>query len=432
DLYVLLERCFIGSAEDKRFYKLHFMRPYDDPDWEYSRVGLIDKRLVSHVSIWRFNLHLSGGFILSGGGIRDVCTDPDFRKKGYGHRVLADAINFMKEKKIEMSALYAGPRRFYAAKGFMAVMPSYMFKLNLGESCNEQSGKISDDPIYLDELKSFSREIARRLHEIRESTNINLDFVVARDPGYFSRLIESVFKFPNGSERIYLVRERDTGNIAGYLYLEIDKQDNGPSNVVLKEARVLHENQELIFDRILTLLNDLWPGASLSIKLSPNHDICRMAIKRGAKNNSTLISGLMIEIFDLRSFLTKLIAALNYKIKSGFISARSLNIVPATSFSLRILDNDDNTLGVFNVNITSDDLEMPVKIQPLNNDDFEDIGNGNVVMTKEMMLTMLFSPILTVEEAVEDEMMEVSGVSLDAIELLFSHFTWDKESWDYF
>ena len=81
-LYELLELCFTGSREDKRFYKLHSERPYSIPDWKYSRVLLKDGKIISHVGIWHGVFQLAGGELIPFGGIRDVCTHPEYRKQG--------------------------------------------------------------------------------------------------------------------------------------------------------------------------------------------------------------------------------------------------------------------------------------------------------------------------------------------------------------
>nr|MDO8110349.1 GNAT family N-acetyltransferase [Candidatus Sigynarchaeota archaeon] len=86
-LYPLLEKSFVGSHESGVFFKLHAERPYDEPSWEYSRVGFIDGKMVAHVGIWRFTM-LAHGIAFSCGGIRDVCTDPAFRKQKLGHQIL--------------------------------------------------------------------------------------------------------------------------------------------------------------------------------------------------------------------------------------------------------------------------------------------------------------------------------------------------------
>ena len=297
-LYELLHACFKGSDESKIFQRLHFERPYDIPSWEYSRVGTLDGNLVSHAGIWKFDLQLTPGIVLKSGGIRDVCTDPEQQKKGYGHQVLQDACKFMEQEELQFSVLYAGPKKFYRALGWYDGLPSYAVEID-AETFSQNIKELNIDVnLSIKQLESYDDKIADKLRDIRKKTNYDLNFIVIRDKDYFSRLLKVSSAVPEGKSRNFMITDTDTSDIIGYVLTKIAGGPEG-RHLQITEARFLSDDQSAVCSKTLELLFKTNDISKISISLSPSHPITATALSLGAKDSTGLISGIMVKFISL-------------------------------------------------------------------------------------------------------------------------------------
>ncbi len=101
-----------GGAYFRRYF-------HGDRDWlpYYTRVGVVNDRIVSAVQICRRTVACSA-LGLTMGGIANVSTHPDFRGRGYNTRCLQSAIAVMESDAMDFSLLFTGINDYYARQGF--------------------------------------------------------------------------------------------------------------------------------------------------------------------------------------------------------------------------------------------------------------------------------------------------------------------------
>ena len=103
----------VMNATRERFACSHRNNPTSK--LEFSRVCVLGGKVVSHVRIYERHYRI-GTAPVHGGGIGDVCTHPDHRKKGYGAGCLRDAIDYFKEHSYQMSMILSGVFGFYLSE----------------------------------------------------------------------------------------------------------------------------------------------------------------------------------------------------------------------------------------------------------------------------------------------------------------------------
>lgn len=424
-LYPLLEKSFTGSKESRVFYRLHQERPHA-PDWEFSRVGFIDGEMVAHVGIWPFEMQLADGVVLKCGGIRDVCTDPAYRKQRLGHLIFDDASRFMNKKGIDVSVLYAGPRHFYEEKGWHGVIPSYKFMVDLADIDDSIAPAID-----LEEMTSYDVNLVDEMCRIRKESSKDLIFVVIRDDPYFHRLIQTDFDFPEHGWTPYIVRERTTGACVGYLLGHFYE----PGIMTVVEARVSAGDETAVYQAIFCHLKTRLGCTSLELRLSPNHEICKAAAKLAIIQDYTLpTSGVMVKFVSLELFLTKLVDAINIQIKNGKRENNAQAISKQTFVKLTIRASEDNDESGQEFIIDIDPSQDAVDFLRIIPGEYirDETCTATISISVEMLVTILFAPSLSANEMIDDGLLHADGVDPAIIELLFRGFSWDKEYRDYF
>jgi len=84
----------------------------------------VNGRIVSFLEIVPKRMYV-GRALLRMAGIAGVCTDPEFRNKGYNRRLFADALDFMAREGYEISILYGIPG-YYHRYGYREVMARHL------------------------------------------------------------------------------------------------------------------------------------------------------------------------------------------------------------------------------------------------------------------------------------------------------------------
>lgn len=417
-LFSLLEACFKGSKEDKRFLKLHYERPYSEPSYEYSRVGLLDGKIISNVGIWRFDMQVTDGIIITGGGIRDVSTHPEHRKKGIGHQVLEDSVDFMRKENIDISLLYAGPIKFYEQKGWKVGMPSQLYELD-SKILKERTSRRTCE-FYLEQLDRADPGVMAQIYQIRKETNEKLHFVVMRSLEYFTRIIDVNFKYPWEHNSVFLIRKKNSGEIVGYL---LGKIAENTKTMEIIETRARHGAIQELYIDVLKELGEKHDISTFKFKLSKNHDIVRVALELGAVDQTSLFSGLMIHVISRTSFMKKLVAALNA------MRIPWESIEKNQEFIMKFEDGDEEVFLIrLQQSVEGGIVQIDIKTDIPEPDGID----SKVIINSEAFVLLLFSPAMTVDEAIEDELIAVENVNPKVLEVLFKQFTWDKELGDYF
>ena len=114
-------------SASRQYFSNHW---YNDPwkDFEGIRVALDAGKIVSTVRVFIRKMYLHGQPI-SVGGIGEVSTRHEYRKRGLATQLLKDSIQFMEDRNIAISMLH-GNQRIYSGEGWESV-PRYYAKKTL-------------------------------------------------------------------------------------------------------------------------------------------------------------------------------------------------------------------------------------------------------------------------------------------------------------
>ena len=85
---------------------------------EYSRITVVDGKVVSHIRLYMAEAYY-GKATIKIGFIGDVCTDPEYRGKGYGAACLRNGIRYFAGTGCHISMIFSGVLGFYAKEGWM-------------------------------------------------------------------------------------------------------------------------------------------------------------------------------------------------------------------------------------------------------------------------------------------------------------------------
>lgn len=106
----------------------YFVKHWHNDPWkelEGIRVAVDDGKIVSTLRVFIRSMFLHGEPV-SVGGIGEVSTHPEYRRRGLATQLLKDAIRFMEEREIAISSLH-GSQRIYSVEGWESV-PRYYAK----------------------------------------------------------------------------------------------------------------------------------------------------------------------------------------------------------------------------------------------------------------------------------------------------------------
>lgn len=86
-------------------------------DWDASRVGVLDGRMVSHWGVWDYAMRIGRGRVRTG-GIGVVACHGGYRRRGLMSRTVAGSIEAMRQAGYDMTVLF-GIRDFYHRFGYV-------------------------------------------------------------------------------------------------------------------------------------------------------------------------------------------------------------------------------------------------------------------------------------------------------------------------
>jgi predicted N-acetyltransferase YhbS len=113
----LISKVFSGGINYFAFRDTWGNRIYHgNYDWETSRIGIIDSKIVTHWGVWGHGMRIGSG-VVRVGGIGVVATDFDFRKKGLMAKTANASIEAMREAGYDMTILF-GIDDFYYKFGY--------------------------------------------------------------------------------------------------------------------------------------------------------------------------------------------------------------------------------------------------------------------------------------------------------------------------
>lgn len=194
----------VMNATRERFACSHRNNPTSK--LEFSRVCVVNSEVVSHIRIYERDYRI-GSTPVHGGGIGDVCTHPDRRKKGYGAGCLRDAIDYFKEHGYHMSMILSGVFGFYLSEKWEKFpQRSYAVPVRGVRVPKPRRGVYS--------VRWFEKDTddLEQVMEVYDGYSRNKSLSVVRTPLYWRRRM----RWQGGeSPETFLVAER-AGRIVGY------------------------------------------------------------------------------------------------------------------------------------------------------------------------------------------------------------------------
>ena len=267
------------------FYNSHY-------DWETSRIGIIDDKIISHFGIWDYNTRI-GSAHLRVAGIGAVITHGDFRKKGYLTKTALPCIEAAKVAGYDLSVLFGIPN-FYHKLGYSRAWSHSSYKISLKDLPKENPNKP-----YKKLKISQTEEIAK----LYNSENKVLTGTAVRP----------TFKYYNPKLKGYYW-ENDKGSIGGYVFI---KMENEKFECVEAVGDV---------DQILkTLVSLARKNCYRNVEFNYLHyesDLCKVLRRKNCsfEKRFEACAGPMIRIINLESTLEKMCNEFSRKIKSSAMS----------------------------------------------------------------------------------------------------------------
>lgn len=132
ELFDLLGKTFSGRGYfEFRDYCRDTYVHHSHYDWETSRIGLVDGRIVAHFGIWDYQMRIGTARVRTG-GIGAVATHGDYRRRGLMRRLIPAALDAMRAAGYDMSVLF-GIHDFYHKFGYVRAWPSTAHVVRLAD-----------------------------------------------------------------------------------------------------------------------------------------------------------------------------------------------------------------------------------------------------------------------------------------------------------
>ncbi|HUV05926.1 MAG TPA: GNAT family N-acetyltransferase [Armatimonadota bacterium] len=179
---------------------------------EYTRVCVLDGKLVSALQICEREVRVGSARIRMG-GIGNVATHPDHRKKGYSSRLLRDAIAVMREHGMDFSVLFTGIQPFYEKAGWCSVPVRTLSGRLRRKLRDDTQTKYSTRPC------DWTYDMPS-IQGIHEEGNSLRPLTVVRSREYWKGYALPRFGAPKST----LLAETE-GRICGYLFFQFDKEN---------------------------------------------------------------------------------------------------------------------------------------------------------------------------------------------------------------
>ncbi|MFQ6047892.1 MAG: GNAT family N-acetyltransferase [Phycisphaerae bacterium] len=280
----------VMGATREFFLARHTLWPGARP--EHSRICLVDGQVVSHVRLYEQRLRM-GRAVMRCGSIGDVCTLPEHRRRGYGRRLLEDALDYFRQEGFDFSMILSGVFEFYRTAGWEKY-PLYNFVVRTDRGGVQPPGGY--------QVRRFVREAdLQQVAAIYEQYNRGNAMSQVRDDYYWRRHFS------------WLRRETEDGflvatsgqRIVGYVRCGLDSllelgylPGHAAAAVALLEA--VHR---LMLKRRVGQLTVYLPWREPLVEVLKNNFRCRTVL-----DETTLV-----KVVNLRSILAKLLPDLQQR-----------------------------------------------------------------------------------------------------------------------
>lgn len=95
---------------------------YSHYDWQTSRVGVVDGRLVTHFGVYDLNVRV-GSAEVRAAGVNLVVTHPEYRKRGLMPKTIWSSIEAMRKAGYDLSIVANAVERYYERFGWRVAWP---------------------------------------------------------------------------------------------------------------------------------------------------------------------------------------------------------------------------------------------------------------------------------------------------------------------
>lgn len=234
---------FSGS---RQYFSNHW---HNDPwqDAEGIRVAVDKGTIVSTVRVFIRKIFLHGEPITVG-GIGEVSTRPEYRRRGIATQLLKDSIQFMESRDIVVSVLF-GSQHIYSIEGWEKVPRYYARQSFTAEKSSEWEVRPAnfDDAVEVKRLSDLYNRYARKFNGT----------VVRDEITYWTQWVRT--ESPNA-----YVAERD-GNIEGYV--SVNRREDGLSvkEFIASEEAFATENGKPLFESMLSCVVPQMDAESLEV-----------------------------------------------------------------------------------------------------------------------------------------------------------------------
>jgi GNAT superfamily N-acetyltransferase len=439
-LNAMLEDTFKGADKDHRFVNLHKQKPLVD-DWfrvyEYdsaveSGLPIEGKRLIASCGVYRQEMQYGQAVIING-GVRDVGAHPIGRGKGYGLKVVKDAVEFMRDNGCDISILFTGSHHFYEKNGYRSgpnVQTHLLSKENFQKWLQKSPSDCSITSNQI-EIKTLDPEDVEGMVELYQATNAGLYFaghrsyqymmdhlniapakwypyLIAKVDGQIAAYIKYTASVPKSGEIMLEIEEMRTApNLSGF----------GSGNIDLVMKKILEFMKEEVFNPHDTLVGILF-------RLSINNPYIRHLYHAGFNPEQTVsISlGTMVQIIKPVDFFSKLTPEFQARAERGLLPQGICTVV---------FDTSGGHPGGFRLEVT--DSKCNVSVSGDSNEVARWLSTSSVTIEFHDFtpLTLLSIGGITQDDIESDE-MSGKGDYTPWLEGLFSEITYDFHIMDHY
>jgi len=219
-------------CEDSDYFVRHWEQ---DPDRAISGifVCVADNQIVSTVRVFHRAIYFKGR-VLSMGGIGEVSTLPEYRRKGIASKLLHMAIEYMEKNNIVISVL-SGSQNIYSVLGWQAVPISVNHaKINVGQVEEKPNWSIKKV-----NYKNLTEPEKYKIRDIYTQTSLRYSGPLVRSQEYWDMWVVS----ESPSTWIFM----ENNDLKGYFSIG----DKNPNFVIVKEFLISEEifpNSKHIFE----------------------------------------------------------------------------------------------------------------------------------------------------------------------------------------
>ncbi len=257
-------------------------------------------RIIGSNTIFRFQAHF-GPTALDAAGLAWVGVHPEYQRKGLGLYLLEDCISYLEQAHCDVCWLYTSTMLFYHQRGWEVGFGVYNWVLPVAKLADLRAPKTKKMP----SLRPFTPADLPQIQKLYAESNKAHPGTCVRDLNYWLRMLQV---HPKQFEGLYCLTQ---GNIIqGYILFE---EEGGNVKQLNIEEYALDSSSSSVeysnLENALLMALEKFAGKNshteIGFLLPDTYPIVRRVQQLGARDQSSLFTGLMVRIMDLDSFLAK-------------------------------------------------------------------------------------------------------------------------------